>query len=154
MAWKFGSYWVFKLRLPTHKLVLSIPSQKTLSCSSALSYAILRLEIVLSHLSWEESLASSLYVDFFCLTLQMQALYRIGHGIPPPIPDSLSRDARDFIRKCVQVNPDDRPNASQLLEHPFVKGRWESLRSLIHLRSTMELHICRFALFTLSHTES
>ncbi|KAG6486518.1 hypothetical protein ZIOFF_055094 [Zingiber officinale] len=53
----------------------------------------------------------------------MQALYKIGHGEPPTIPDSLSRDARDFIRKCVQVNPDDRPNASQLLEHPFVKGR-------------------------------
>ncbi|XP_074570011.1 mitogen-activated protein kinase kinase kinase 1-like [Curcuma longa] len=53
----------------------------------------------------------------------MQALYKIGHGEPPTIPDSLSRDARDFIRKCVQVNPDDRPNASELLEHPFVKGR-------------------------------
>lgn len=53
--------------------------------------------------------------------LQTQALFRIGHGEPPPIPDSLSRDAYNFIRKCVQVNPDDRPTASQLLEHPFVK---------------------------------
>ncbi|WOL09447.1 mitogen-activated protein kinase kinase kinase 1-like isoform X1 [Canna indica] len=50
-----------------------------------------------------------------------QALFRIGRGEQPPIPNHLSRDARDFIRKCVRVNPDDRPSASQLLEHPFVK---------------------------------
>lgn len=51
----------------------------------------------------------------------MQALFRIGRGELPPIPDTLSRDAQDFILKCLQVNPDDRPTAAQLLEHPFVK---------------------------------
>ncbi|KAK6121302.1 hypothetical protein DH2020_044953 [Rehmannia glutinosa] len=47
-----------------------------------------------------------------------------GHsdrGELPPIPNTLSRDAQDFILKCLQVNPDDRPTAAQLLEHPFVK---------------------------------
>lgn len=52
---------------------------------------------------------------------QMQALFRIGRGEPPPIPNSLSRDARDFVLKCLKVNPDDRPTAAQLLDHPFVK---------------------------------
>ncbi|KAF6145512.1 hypothetical protein GIB67_004507, partial [Kingdonia uniflora] len=51
----------------------------------------------------------------------MQALFRIGRGEPPPVPDSLSKDARDFIHKCLQVKPDNRPTAAQLLEHPFVK---------------------------------
>ncbi|KAI3448305.1 hypothetical protein Pfo_004970 [Paulownia fortunei] len=51
----------------------------------------------------------------------MQALFRIGRGELPPIPNILSRDAQDFILKCLQVNPDDRPTAAQLLEHPFVK---------------------------------
>lgn len=51
----------------------------------------------------------------------MQALFRIGKGEPPPIPKTLSRDAQDFILKCLRVNPDDRPTASQLLDHPFVK---------------------------------
>ncbi|KAA8538555.1 hypothetical protein F0562_028251 [Nyssa sinensis] len=51
----------------------------------------------------------------------MQALFCIGKGVPPPVPDSLSRDARDFILKCLQVNPNDRPTAVQLLDHPFVK---------------------------------
>ncbi|CAJ2644274.1 unnamed protein product [Trifolium pratense] len=53
----------------------------------------------------------------------MQAIFRIGRGEPPPIPDTLSRDAKDFILQCLQVNPDDRPTASQLLNHPFLQRR-------------------------------
>ncbi|GAB2224018.1 hypothetical protein Drorol1_Dr00004764 [Drosera rotundifolia] len=69
----------------------------------------------------------------------MTALYRIGRGIPPPIPPSLSREARDFIMLCLQANPSDRPSAADLLHHPFVRrplptgsesplfpGRWVS----------------------------
>ncbi|GAY58405.1 hypothetical protein CUMW_186770 [Citrus unshiu] len=51
----------------------------------------------------------------------IQALFKIGRGELPPIPNSLSRDARDFILKCLQVNPNDRPTTAQLMEHPFVK---------------------------------
>ncbi|KAK9217214.1 hypothetical protein WN943_005839 [Citrus x changshan-huyou] len=53
--------------------------------------------------------------------LEMQALFRIGRGELPPVPNSLSRDAWDFILKCLHVNPNDRPTAAQLMEHPFVK---------------------------------
>lgn len=63
-------------------------------------------------------------VNIFLLALlfkQMQALFRIGKGEPPPIPDSLSKDARDFIVQCLQVNPNNRPSAVQLLHHPFVR---------------------------------
>ncbi|XP_073290101.1 mitogen-activated protein kinase kinase kinase 1-like [Primulina huaijiensis] len=51
----------------------------------------------------------------------MSALFRIGKGERPRIPNSLSRDARDFILKCLQVDPSSRPTAGQLLDHPFVK---------------------------------
>ncbi|KAF5952015.1 hypothetical protein HYC85_009959 [Camellia sinensis] len=51
----------------------------------------------------------------------MQALFRIGKGKLPHIPNSLSSDAQDFILRCLQVRPDDRPTAAKLLEHPFVK---------------------------------
>ncbi|XP_048135566.1 mitogen-activated protein kinase kinase kinase 1-like isoform X2 [Rhodamnia argentea] len=51
----------------------------------------------------------------------IQALFRIGRGEPPPVPDSLSREARDLILRCLQVNPNDRPSAAQLLDHPFVR---------------------------------
>ncbi|KAG8645959.1 hypothetical protein MANES_10G112200v8 [Manihot esculenta] len=49
--------------------------------------------------------------------------YSIGEGNLPPLPDSLTEHSRDFILQCLQVNPDDRPTAAKLLEHPFVKGR-------------------------------
>ncbi|KAK7385244.1 hypothetical protein VNO78_30958 [Psophocarpus tetragonolobus] len=57
------------------------------------------------------------YSDFEC----MQALFRIGRGEPPVVPDSLSKDARDFILQCLKVNPDERPSAAQLLNHTFVQ---------------------------------
>lgn len=50
-----------------------------------------------------------------------QALFRIGKGELPPIPDTLSKDARDLIQQCLKVNPNDRPTAAELLEHPFVR---------------------------------
>ncbi|KAF2291448.1 hypothetical protein GH714_024260 [Hevea brasiliensis] len=51
----------------------------------------------------------------------MQALFRIGRGEPPRVPDSLSQDAQDFILQCLRVNPNDRPTAAQLLDHSFVR---------------------------------
>ncbi|KAG9158525.1 hypothetical protein Leryth_016171, partial [Lithospermum erythrorhizon] len=36
-------------------------------------------------------------------------------------PDELSEEGKDFVRKCLQRDPSQRPTAAQLLEHPFVK---------------------------------
>ncbi|KAG6383951.1 hypothetical protein SASPL_156264 [Salvia splendens] len=57
------------------------------------------------------------YGDMEC----MPAMYRIGKGERPPIPDSLSSDARDFLLKCLQADPNVRSTAAELLNHPFVK---------------------------------
>ncbi|WZZ41545.1 hypothetical protein YC2023_037804 [Brassica napus] len=46
-----------------------------------------------------------------------QALLRIGKG---ELPDTLSLEARDFIVQCLKVNPEERPTAAELLNHPFV----------------------------------
>lgn len=62
----------------------------------------------------------------------MQALYRVGKGEPPPVPENLSEDARDFILHCLEVNPKDRPTAAELLNHPFVK---RPLPASPHMRS-------------------
>ncbi|XP_019185214.1 PREDICTED: mitogen-activated protein kinase kinase kinase YODA-like [Ipomoea nil] len=40
----------------------------------------------------------------------------------PPIPDSLSPEGKDFLRCCFCRNPADRPTASMLLEHQFIKN--------------------------------
>ncbi|KAG9149227.1 hypothetical protein Leryth_003218, partial [Lithospermum erythrorhizon] len=51
------------------------------------------------------------------------ALFKISNSNElPPIPDSLSEEGKDFIRKCLQRDPLQRPTAAQLLEHPFVKS--------------------------------
>ncbi|XP_042057300.1 mitogen-activated protein kinase kinase kinase 1-like [Salvia splendens] len=51
----------------------------------------------------------------------MTALFHIGQGVRPDVPNTLSSDARDFILQCLQVDPALRPTAAQLLNHPFVK---------------------------------
>ncbi|XP_042064285.1 mitogen-activated protein kinase kinase kinase 1-like [Salvia splendens] len=51
----------------------------------------------------------------------MTALFHIGQGVRPDVPNTLSSDARDFILQCLQVDPTLRPTAAQLLNHPFVK---------------------------------
>lgn len=50
-------------------------------------------------------------------------MFKIGNSKElPTIPDHLSDDGKDFVRKCLQRNPLLRPTASKLLEHPFVKN--------------------------------
>ncbi|CAE6127680.1 unnamed protein product [Arabidopsis arenosa] len=46
---------------------------------------------------------------------------RIERGTLPDIPDNLSLDAQDFIVTCLKVNPEERPTAAELLNHPFVR---------------------------------
>ncbi|KAL8207816.1 hypothetical protein R6Q57_007228 [Mikania cordata] len=51
------------------------------------------------------------------------ALFKVGNSKElPTIPDHLSDDGKDFILKCLQRAPSRRLNATQLLDHPFVKN--------------------------------
>ncbi|CAI9114660.1 OLC1v1015431C2 [Oldenlandia corymbosa var. corymbosa] len=45
---------------------------------------------------------------------------KIIGGELPGTPENLSSDAKDFIVKCLQYDPNARPDAAKLLEHPFV----------------------------------
>ncbi|KAF9597521.1 hypothetical protein IFM89_019435, partial [Coptis chinensis] len=40
----------------------------------------------------------------------------------PPIPEILSPPGKDFLQCCFTRNPPERPSASMLLEHPFLKN--------------------------------
>ncbi|XVF17738.1 hypothetical protein REPUB_Repub10bG0149500 [Reevesia pubescens] len=44
----------------------------------------------------------------------------------PPIPENLSPEGKDFLRCCFRRNPAERPSASMLLEHRFVKSSPQS----------------------------
>ncbi|GAV83877.1 Pkinase domain-containing protein [Cephalotus follicularis] len=51
------------------------------------------------------------------------AMFKIGNSKElPAIPDHLSDEGKDFVLQCLQRNPNYRPTAAELLEHPFVKN--------------------------------
>lgn len=51
---------------------------------------------------------------------QTAALYRLGQPNPRPhIPSELPLDAQDFLDKCFTLDPELRPTAAELLDHPF-----------------------------------
>ncbi|KAK9041846.1 hypothetical protein V6N11_016935 [Hibiscus sabdariffa] len=51
------------------------------------------------------------------------ALFHVGTTKShPPIPEHLSSEAKDFLLKCLQKEPELRQVASELLKHPFVTG--------------------------------
>ncbi|PIN16528.1 MEKK [Handroanthus impetiginosus] len=67
---------------------------------------------------------------------EVAALFYVGTTKShPPIPDHLSAEAKDFLLKCLQKEPELRATASELLKHPFVTG--ESRDSHLVLRSSL-----------------
>ncbi|KAF4378874.1 hypothetical protein G4B88_008344 [Cannabis sativa] len=57
---------------------------------------------------------------------EVAALFHIGTTKShPPIPEHLSAEAKDFLLKCLHKEPDLRPTASELLQHPFVTGVYQ-----------------------------
>ncbi|KAM7481359.1 hypothetical protein LguiB_005942 [Lonicera macranthoides] len=55
---------------------------------------------------------------------EVAALFHVGTTKShPPIPEHLSVEAKDFLQKCLQKEPEFRPSACDLLEHSFVTGK-------------------------------
>ncbi|KAI3675621.1 hypothetical protein L1987_85212 [Smallanthus sonchifolius] len=51
----------------------------------------------------------------------VSALYKIGYsGDVPLFPVRLSEEAKDFLKKCLRRNDEERWTVKQLLQHPFV----------------------------------
>jgi serine/threonine protein kinase len=58
-----------------------------------------------------------------CICQQIAAVFKIGNSKElPPIPDHLSENCKDLIRKCMQRDPSQRPTAVELLQHPFIQN--------------------------------
>eukprot|EP00850_Spirogloea_muscicola_P016230 SM000130S27117 [mRNA] locus=s130:206092:211730:- [translate_table: standard] len=63
----------------------------------------------------------SIFTDFDSRVACVSALFHIAASkAPPPIPDHLSPEAKDFLLKCFRRDPRERPPASELLKHPFL----------------------------------
>lgn len=65
--------------------------------------------------------------------MQAAAMFKVMKDTPP-IPETLSSEGKDFLRLCFKRNPAERPTASMLLEHRFLKNSQQSdLSSSCHL---------------------
>ncbi|KAJ1024835.1 hypothetical protein NDA16_002875 [Ustilago loliicola] len=51
---------------------------------------------------------------------QMQALFQIGMGRKPSLPDEISNECRDFLEKTFELDYNNRPSADKLLNHAFM----------------------------------
>ncbi|KAG9150369.1 hypothetical protein Leryth_014546 [Lithospermum erythrorhizon] len=52
---------------------------------------------------------------------EVQAMFSVLNKMPP-IPESLSSEGKDFLKKCLQREPMNRPSAVELLDHPFLQN--------------------------------
>ncbi|CAO2201855.1 unnamed protein product [Urochloa humidicola] len=65
---------------------------------------------------------------------EVSLLYYVGTTKShPPIPEHLSPEAKDFLLKCLQKEPEMRSAASDLLQHPFVTGVMEDFCQINHV---------------------
>ncbi|MCO5559944.1 hypothetical protein L7F22_013548 [Adiantum nelumboides] len=67
------------------------------------------IEMAIGKAPWSQQ-----YQELHSFTLEPQKSH-------PPIPEHLSHEAQDFLRKCLRKEPHLRPTASELLKHPFIR---------------------------------
>jgi serine/threonine protein kinase len=49
-------------------------------------------------------------------------IFNIVKKDPPPINKKWSANFQDFVKKCLTKDPNNRPEAKALLDHPFLKN--------------------------------
>lgn len=70
---------------------------------------------------------------------EVAALFHIGTTKShPPIPDHLSTEGKDFLLKCLKKEPNLRPTATELLQHPFVVGGYKEPHPLVRSSTVRE----------------
>ncbi|CAE6452233.1 unnamed protein product [Rhizoctonia solani] len=60
----------------------------------------------------------------------LTVMFRIVEDERPPIPEGFSPMLRNFLELCFNKDPDLRPNAAILFEHPWLKQKWGAYKAL------------------------
>ncbi|PWZ24022.1 Mitogen-activated protein kinase kinase kinase 5 [Zea mays] len=68
------------------------------------------------------------------------AMFKVLHT-DPPIPDNMSPEGKDFLRCCLKRNPTERPTATKLLEHPFIRtsNHYSPRNSFLGIKSPVSM---------------
>lgn len=72
-----------------------------------------------------------------------KAAFRIVNDPPPKLskPDQWTPIFNDFLAKCLVKNPDKRPTAAELLQHPFIKqSENQTYTAIMELLSWVDKH--------------
>ena len=72
----------------------------------------------------------------------MKVLFLIPKNPPPRLEGNFSHNFKDFISLCLRRDPRERPNAKELLKHPFLKKAKKSayLTDLIERHERWQIH--------------
>ncbi|KAJ2822776.1 Protein kinase of the Mitotic Exit Network, partial [Coemansia sp. 'formosensis'] len=68
--------------------------------------------------------------------MQMAALYRIVEDDHPPIPEGISEELKDFLLRCFQKEPANRPTAAELMSHSWTMQYRRNRKEMKMLRRT------------------
>ncbi|KIJ20894.1 hypothetical protein PAXINDRAFT_165722 [Paxillus involutus ATCC 200175] len=60
----------------------------------------------------------------------MTVMFRIVEDEMPPLPEDCSDALQDFLQQCFQKDPEQRPDAKTLCEHPWLQKNWDALKEL------------------------
>lgn len=101
--------------MPARKRILIFHPSTNLFRSPTIVNYLISLFTGLSFIPPSDKLFNSL------LLIKAAAMFKVMRDTPA-IPDSLSPEGKDFLRCCFQRNPAERPSASVLLEHRFLKN--------------------------------
>ncbi|XP_047067523.1 mitogen-activated protein kinase kinase kinase 5-like [Lolium rigidum] len=68
------------------------------------------------------------------------AMFKVLHK-DPPIPENLSQEGKGFLQLCFKRNPAERPTATELLDHPFIRNSSHySKHGSIHAFAGIKVH--------------
>lgn len=60
--------------------------------------------------------------------IAMSAMFRIVEDPIPPLPDTISDEMKSFLTACFQKDPDLRPSADELKDHPWILQNQQRIR--------------------------
>ncbi|KAI6114854.1 Pkinase-domain-containing protein [Pisolithus croceorrhizus] len=64
------------------------------------------------------------------ITNSMTVMFRIVEDDMPPLPENCSDALQDFLQQCFNKDPELRPDAETLCEHPWLTSSWDALKEL------------------------